>query len=389
MKTQKFILITALPMAVIALLLLTDVFVETDFFGHFEGIYLLKDPKGNKFELTDHLYVGREKQILYAIDFTANRYARFRQLLPEHREDHNHLHCEWNPRDGSGIVTNQFPDGTALVTYLGRYLDDNQEVHGLFVGGGLPETVESNVSYNMNNSGMTYFDGKRWYHIWCSVNEGITSALSGKSYTPSKWEFIGSGLEKKSDRTVVITSSHRVVVDTVPLRIDRRMTFTAGEYYLNLEIRITNIGTGPLNFKYLYGDEPWVGFYGTSLGDVGWTKDGIVSHEEFVDTTRHTYVGIADLGNRAIGEQPVYTNLADFIEWFGPERPDFAYFTNNLAHLPIKGSKVPLESNERFVGLQWDNMLAPEQSKTIRLAVGMAFINPKTGLPEKPPTYWK
>ena len=364
-------------------------YVDFDLGGHFEGLYLLKEKNSGKYEIADHLFVGREKQIVYAIDLTNKYYKAARKLLPKHNENYNHLHCDWNPRDGNGMVSSYFADGTALVTYLGRYLDDDKEVHGIFVGGGLPETVESNVNYNMNNSGMTYFDGKRWYHIWCSVNEGIGSAVSGISLTPSQWEFIGSGVEQKSSDKVTITSSHKAYIDNVPVRVDRKIRFAAGQPYFNLEITLTNIGTDPVFYSYLYGDEPWVGYYGTSLGDVGWVKDRIVGYEEMIDTTKYSYVGMADIGNRVIGEQPVYTNLADFIEWFGPERPAYAYFTNDLNHLPEKNKKVPLESNVRFVGITWQRRLIPSESSTIRLAVGMARLNSKTGIPEKPATRWE
>jgi hypothetical protein len=373
----------------VSLVISINRYVDFDLGGHFEGFYLLREKNSGKYEIADHLFVGREKQVVYAMDLTNKYYKVAREFLPKHNENYNHLHCDWNPRDGNGMVSSYFADGTALVTYLGRYLDDEKEVHGIFVGGGLPETVESNVNYNMNNSGMTYFDGKRWYHIWCSVNEGIGSAVSGISFTPSHWEFIGSGVEQKSADKVTITSSHKAYIDNVPVRVDRKIRFTAGQTYFNLEITITNIGAVPVFYSYLYGDEPWIGYYGTSLGDVGWVKDRIVSYEEMIDTTKYSYVGMADIGNRIIGEQPIYTNLADFIEWFGPERPAYAYFTNDLNHMPEANKKVPLESNVRFVGITWQRRLVPSESSTIRIAVGMARLNSKTGIPEKPATRWE
>jgi hypothetical protein len=373
----------------VPLFILLDHYMDFDIGGHFEGLYLLREKGSNKYEIADHLFVGREKQIVYAMDLGNRYYKIARNMLPKHNENFNHLHCEWNPKDGNGMVSNYFADGTALVTYLGRYLDEEKEVHGIFVGGGLPETVESNVNYNMNNSGMTYFDGKRWYHIWCSVNEGVGSAVTGKALTPSHWEFIGSGVEQKSADKVTITSSHKTFIDDIPVRIDRKIRFTAGQPYFNLEITLTNIGTAPLFYNYLYGDEPWVGYYGTSLGDVGWVKDRIINYEEMIDTTKYSYAGIADIGNRVIGEQPVYTNLANFIEWFGPERPMYGYFANNMDVLPKPNQKIPLESNERFIGLSWQRKLEPSESSTLRLAIGMAMLDPKTGIPVKPPTAWE
>ena len=56
--------------------------------------------------------------------------------------------------------------------------------------------------------------------------------------------------------------------------------------------------------------------------------------------------------------------------------------------MPQPGNKIPLDSNERFLGLVWERTLQPAESFTIRLAVGMAMLNPKTGIPGKPQTRW-
>lgn len=388
MSTRKqFLLIAAIFAGLFAL---ANFFVDFQIAGQFEGVYLTRNQGSKVYELSDHLIVGQEKKLVFARTFNNSYYRMAKRLFPKLGKGANHLYCEWNPWDGFGLVSSSFPDGTGIVTYLGRYLDDEKPVHGLFVGGGVPETVEQGFNFNMNNSGMTYFDGQRWHHIWCSVNEGLGSAATGAILTPSQWEFIGSGVESRSSDLVIIASRHKVVIDGVPVSISRKMYFTAGAPYFNLEIRLRNIGSTPLKYFYLYGDEPWIGFYGTSLGDVGWVQGRLVPYEETIDTKKYSYLGMADIGNRVIGEQPIYTNLANFIEWFGPEQPESAYFTNdlNLNQLPKADKKIPLESNERFLGLQWERSLNPAESATIRLAIGMASLNPLTGIPEKPPTAW-
>jgi len=387
MKKGKRILVSCSIFA--ALAFVANHFVDFDIAGQFEGIYLTRHSGTKAYELSDHLIVGKQKDLIFARNLRNSNYRMAKRLFPKLGNGLNHLHTEWDPWTGIGLVSSSFPDGTGMVTYLGRYLDGDNEVHGLFVGGGVPETVENSSNYNMNNSGMTYFNGKRWYHIWCSVNEGIGSAETGAVLTPSQWEFIGSGVEQRSSDKVIIASKHKVVLDGVPLNISRRMHFVAGESYFTLEIRIKNIGSEPFAYNYFYGDEPWVGYYGTSLGDVGWVKDRIVPYEEMIDTNNYSFIGMADIGNRVIGEEPIYTNLANFLEWFGPEQPGDAYFTNNMNQMPTAGKKIPLESIERFVGLRWERLLGPGESATIRLAIGMAAVNPKTGIPEKPPTVWK
>lgn len=356
--------------------------------GHFEGLYFLRDKKAGEYELADHLFVGESQRLIWSINLDRGQLSFIGDLLRGNDEGLPHLNCDWNPKDGSGMVWSYLGDGTRLVTYFGRYLDDDDEVHGLFVGGGLPETVSHDINYNMNNSGMTYGDSKRWYHIWCSVNEGIVSTGDKDVLTPAHWKFLGSRALHRDSKSVSLTSSHSVLLDNQPVRIDRRASFTAGETYFNLEIKISNNGKRAINYSYYYGDEPWVGYYGTSLGDVGWVKDRLVNYEEEIDSRKYTYAGIADVGNSVIGEQPVYTNLANFIEWFGEEIPE-VYFSNTPGALPKPGSKIPLESNERFVGLQWQRTLLPGASSTIRLAIGMAQYNPATGIPVKPSTTWK
>jgi len=387
MRKGRTILLTALAVLATALFIYLFTNVRFNIKGHFEGFYLLRDRGAGRYEFSDHLFVGEGKSLIYAMNLAPLQQRFFAMFMPSHRDDLPHLHCEWNPHDGSGLVSQHFANGTSLVTYFGRYLDDDEEVHGLFVGGGMPETVATDINYNMNNSGMTFGDGRKWYHVWCSVNEGVGGANGGRMLTPSRWKFLGSRVVSKSDSSVVITSSHSVMIGEIPLRIERRASFTAGETYFNLEIRLTNQGGVPLSYQYQYGDEPWVGYYGTALGDVGWVKDRLVTHEEVVDINRYSYAGLVDSGNRAIGEQPVYTNLANFIEWFGEERP-FVYIANSGSP-PVPGARKPLESNERYIGLEWDRVLAPAETATIRLAIGMAAYDAKSGLPAKPATTWK
>lgn len=388
MQTGKKILLLSLAALSVALFAFLFQNVRYSIKGHFEGLYLLHDREAGKYELADHLFVGEGKSLIYGKNFTLLQQSFLGKYLPSHNEDRPHLHSDWNPHDGSGVVSQHFPNGTQLVTYFGRYLDGYEEVHGLFVGGGMPEVVEADTNYNMNKSGMTFGDGRRWYHIWCSVNEGIGSVGSKMIMTPSTWKFLGSRVENRSDSNVVITSNHQVELNGVPVRVDRRASFSAGDPYFTLQIGITNQGTVPVTYEYNYGDEPWVGYYGTSLGDVGWVKDRLLYYEEMIDSSTYRYAGIVDSGNRVIGEQPIYTNLANFIEWFGPERP-LVYIANSQGHLPQAGKEIPLESNERFIGLVWQRTLLPGERAQIQLAIGMATFDPRRGVPVKPQTTWK
>ncbi len=373
-------------MAVLLLtLLLLFATVRFDIKGHFDGLFLLKGGKGWKYELKDDLYVGDGDRVVYSIDFGDPRY-RISRSLHKDNPGQPYLYYEWDAADGSGFIRNFLRNGTQLLTCFGRFLgDDNENVHGLFVGGGLPASVTGGDNVFMDETGMAYFDGRRWYHVWCNVNEGLISAITHKPLPPSQWRFLGSKVLDESNKSLVISSSHEALLDGTPLRIDRYVYLNAGDTYFVLTIKITNTGHAPARYIYVYGDEPWVGNYGTSAGNVGWVKDRLIEYETEVDSSRYSYAGIFDYGNDAIGEGHDFTMTANFIEWFGAEKPS-VYFSNDSGVLnDASGLKIPLSSNSRFIGLEWGpRLLMPQQTVYYTLAVGMAGHDPKTGFPVKP-----
>lgn len=367
-------------------LLLTVLFctVRFDFKGHFDGIFLLQGREGWKYELKDDLYVGDGDRVIWSIDFDDPGFRLF-QDLHTFKPGEAHLYYEWDAKDGSGFVRNFLGDGTQVLTCFGRYMGDDKEyVHGLFVGGGLPASVTGGDNVFMDETGMAYYDRTRWYHVWCNVNEGIISG-TGQPLAPSNWKFLGSKVIDESSKTLAIASHHEVDLDGVPLRIERHVYLNAGDTYFVLTIKVTNIGTAPARYTYLYGDEPWVGNYGSSRGNVGWVKDRLIEYETRLDSTKYSYAGFYDYGNSAAGEEHNFTGTANFIEWFGGDRP-MVYFSNDSGVLnDTSGKKIPLSSNTRFIGLVWGpRLLAPQQSNYYTLAVGMAGHDPRTGFPVKP-----
>jgi hypothetical protein len=375
-----------LGLCVAAALVLVCATVRFNIKGHFDGIFILKGTSGWRYELKDDLYVGDGDRVLWSLDFDDPSY-RFHELFSgRHRPGEPYLYYEWDEKDGSGFFRNFLGDGSQILTCFGRYHDDDHlPVHGLFVGGGLPPSVIGGDNAYMDETGMAYFDGNRWYHLWCNVNEGIISG-KGEVLPPPRWRFLGSRVIDNSTKTVVVASSHEVEVDGVPLRIDRYVYLNAGDTYFVLQIKVTNIGDSPARYHYLYGDEPWVGNYGSSRGNVGWVRDSFVKYATTVDTTRYSWAGFYDFGNEAAGEEHQYTGKADFIEWFGANRP-VVYFSNASGDIEdVDGSKrIPLKSDTRFLGLQWEGqLLNPRQSATYTLAVGMAGHDPRTGFPVKP-----
>lgn len=381
-RTVRYLVIAL----IVPLLLLLFSTVRFKITGHFNGLFLLKGLNNWKYELKDDLYVGNSDRIVCGIGFnTPNSLAN--SILHPIKPGKPHLSYTWDAKEGSGSFNNFLADGTQLVTYFGRFEDSRKEnVHGLFVGGGAPETILGNNDKFMNKSGMTFFDGRRWNHCWCNANEGIFSQSDLKPQSPSQWKFIGSEVIQESTDSVVVSSNHEVEVDGIPLRIDRMVSFNAGDTYFVLTIKITNIGNGTARYNYVYGDEPWVGNYGSSAGNVGWVNNRIINYEMQIDSSKYTYAGFYDYGNSAINEGRNFTKTATFIEWLGSNKPE-VYFSNDGGILKdaTGAKKIPLSSNGRFIGLEWRNQqLSPRQATSYTLAIGMAGHDPRTGFPVKP-----
>ncbi len=353
--------------------------------GSYEGLFLLKGKDGALFEVKDDLYLGEANRYIAGIDFEKEKLFLHRLFKATAREPY--LSYEWNETKGAGFVRSYFPGGKQMLTCFSRFLDDgDKEAAGLFVGGGLPANVKDDSIVKENETGMAFFNGERWFHIWCNVNEGILTDKLEKIY-PSSWKYLGSRVLHQNDYDLIFESSHEVLVDSVPLRVDRRAHFRAGETYFVLRVSIQNIGNRPTIYYYFYGDEPWLGNYGTAGGNVGWAADGLHDFEGLLNTKKYHYAGIFDYGNDAIGEGHHYTLTANFIEWFGVEEP-VVWFSNGPLSAPgTSGKKVPLSSNERFFGIQWGpRTLEPRQSDVYTLAIGMAGRDQKTGFPVKPET---
>lgn len=379
-KGQRCLL---LAMIVIAIISILAIWVSVSLSRDIEGIYLLKGTKGRLIEIADTLYLGEEGRLIAGIDFFSPEPEQGGgRVVPEKRLD-----LVWNDATGHGYLRNQLGDGTALVTNFSLYRDSEEQVtHGLFIGGALPAALRSDRPDHQNNSGMTWFDGKGWNHIWCNTNEGIGSTLSPRRYAPSDWTYLGSRIVEQNERQIVVLSSHEVRVDNVPLRIDRTIEALAGEPYLKLRMQITNIGSTPGHYFYYYGDEPWLGDFGGSQGDIGWTRDQLVKYESVIDPKTQSFAGMVDFGNDVIGEGHNFRRVANFIEWSGPDRPDVVFFANRyegFAHDPQV--QVPLQGDGRSLGMYWGpRTLPPGQSQTIDLTIGMASVDPATGMPRKP-----
>jgi hypothetical protein len=362
--------------------------IQLDFNPAVEGFFILKGTYGYWLELTDDLTPEDAPQLLWALPL----YPFKKVVTPtlKTNERGSHLDFKWDKKGGRGFIRNNWSDGRKLVINLGRFRETNGKYpSGLFIGGGLPPSDPDYRFLNNDATGMTYFNGLRWFHVWCNVNEGIVSpsAPFQPSY-PADWQFRGSWIREDKGTDLTIESSHTLTLTGVPLDFNRMLFYTIGNKYVILATKITNRGTVPVSMQYLYGDEPWVGNFGSSAGDVGWDAKGLLLSEHELDTKRSSFIGMFDYGNQLAGETHTFTGIANFIEWDHAEPPDKAY-VSNFSGGTMQGPKpMPLVSTtNRFIGLQWGpRTLNPGESFNFTIAVGMADNDTKTGMPKPPKT---
>jgi hypothetical protein len=365
-------LLLAAAAAVLLLAVLAAAVTQVDFEGNWRGLYLLHQDSGRPLLLKDDLLLGEHPRLLASVSFGPAR--QFLAASPAPSAAGPALTLEWNQHAGSGLVRNRLADGTELLTMFSRYRDsDGLQPHGLFVGGAVPEV--SADAGSQDQSGMAFHDARGWAHVWCNVNEGLEDDASGRSWPPSKWRFLGSRVVVREPRRVELESHHEVALAGGLLRVDRIAAFVAGEPFFRLTIRLRNLGPGAIRYSYLYGDEPWVGHFGSAEGNIGWRPGELIRIETAIDP------GVAVAG--ILDEK---SGIADFIAWGGEDLPGFVYVSNQGGRVSNPRRRVPLTSNEIFFGLEWmGRKLEPGQGRTMLLTIGMARPDPSSGVPAAPP----
>lgn len=368
------------------------VFLSSKISFHFdpreEGLFILEGGDGYWLELVDDLAPEDAPRLIWAMPLYP-----FKKIVEASKCADSSQPCidfRWNKERGRGFIRNTWPDGSKLIINLSRFRDSNgKSPSGIFIGGGLPPNDPDYRFTNNEETGMAYFDGRQWHHVWCNSNEGLVSPDQPNipSY-PSDWAFKGSWVTENNGRDLTIESRHQLRLTGVPVDATRLLFYTAGNSYVILSTEITNRGKEPLPLQYMYGDEPWVGNFGSSAGDVGWMDRELIPAEREIDTKQHTYFGMYDYGNELAGEEHRFSKIANFIEWEKGERPDKAYISNFSGGVKNHTTVVPLASlDNRYIGLQYGpKTLQPGESFTFTIAVGMAGHDRKTGFPVKPKT---
>lgn len=381
MKPRRIVLLSVLAVVFLCGLL----YVRIGFYGHYDGIYILKGERRG-IRIVDDIMMGEEDRVLWGVYLRTVCSSRaMRQRIDERNP---YLEYNWNKMDGSGFVRNVVPGGQKMVFCFSRFLDSTGNLtKGVFLGGGLPYSEELREKHDGNDTGVANFDGNRWYHIWCNANETIvTGKMLNRFMYPSRWNYDGSKVIEASRERLAVSSRHRVMSEDSQLGIDRFAFFEAGEPYFILAVRVKNIGQSNARYIWAYGDEPWLGNYGDCRGNVGWSAGRMHLYEGAVDTASHSYFGMIDVGNPLKNNSGTkFTYKANFIEWLGSSRPTRAYFSNQFGRYADENDKVPLTSEDnRVIALEYGpENLKPNDSRLYVLAIGKAYKNME-GFPVKP-----
>lgn len=290
------------------------------------------------------------------------------------------LELTWWEGEGEGVIKKFGEDGSILEVAFSRFRDVGTP-KGLFIGGDLPYGDVSRDE-SKATSGMGYFDGKKWTHLWCAANEGFNISGTGEMLSPEKWKYMGSRVLKDTYDEVDLESYHQIEIsDKRQALMTRRVRFRATDDFLTLGIKIANPNTTGFAYTYIYGDEPWVGGFGSSWGDVGWFEGGLIEKETSLDPVKYKYAGYWDHGIASVdrgGEG--YSGYANFIKWVSPT-PDLVYLANEFS---CCDEKRPLDSAyKRVIGIEWHGIaLYPGESRTHVLVLGKAKV--RNGLPAIP-----
>jgi hypothetical protein len=297
---------------------------------------------------------------------------------------------DWDPATGKGAVVQAMPGGDRLRICLQcRYAG---YAGGLWIG-------------SQNGPGFRWqpqvgdAGGLPDVGLFCAQDESIVDLDDGTEYAPGWSENVGRG-----DDGVKLAYVEGAILDAgtgpdgVVLRsvnraggldVTKYLSWPRGAAYVVIASRIRNTGDRPRRLALWTGDDPWVGRYSTSEGDIGWTADGLVLTEARIPGAAFKYGGVADLGNPLLGDRSdSFSGVANLII---PDPslppPDVVYFANGFAH--SDADIDPLRALEPWtptaINLGWTAIdLAPGRTATFRYALGRADIA-ADGLPIPPP----
>jgi len=296
----------------------------------------------------------------------------------EAREDGPSIDNGWDPVSGRGVVRLRTAAGESVEVQIQNGFEGY--TGGLVLGG------NGSSGYRVWPKGAP--SSEEPLAIWCAQDESILLASTGQEYGYGWSQNLGRGADGVPLRylggSVIEDAPDRLVLASangaLPFRVDRWMSLDAGGTLL-FRVRISNSGADPVTFDFWTGDDPWVGAYGASKGDLGWTSRGIVTHEARVDLPPGECLGIADT-EIASGAAPVARLANAFCLSPSSPRPTAAYFANGFAHSDedVDPERPLLGDSPTGFNVGWRGVtLAPGGSFEIGYALGRAVVEQATG----------
>jgi hypothetical protein len=300
--------------------------------------------------------------------------------VPDARPRSARFEMGWDPATGRGKVIERRANGDSLAICF----------HCGFPGytGGL-------VIGNYGAPGMGFYPrvpirGYSEINVFCAQDESIWDLADEAEYTYGWSENFGDGRDGKRlayvAGRVLASDEHEVVLSSTNAGGCYEVHKTAytkedwNAWIIATQVR--NRCAHPVRFNFFSGDDPWLGHYASSDGDVGYTPDGILRRERSFVAGDFVAGGLYDLGNSELGQNEAgFSNQANYFALDpGLRLPDFAAFANRFAHTPDEVDRNRPLDNKTMTALNlgWRNLaLAPGESFHTAMALGLAV----TGIP--------
>ncbi len=295
----------------------------------------------------------------------------------------------WDPQTGRGPVSQRLENGDLYIACF--HCQYPGYTGGLWLG-------------SFNGSGFLYVPvdpppGFATLNLFCAQDESLFDEDTGVEYDGGWSENFGFG----NDGEPLPYLAGAVVEDgsrggDVVLRavnaggcyaLTRHVLWPRGAGYLVFSTVVENVCARPVRFAFWTGDDPWIGRYASSEGDVGFAAPGLLPRETVLDPRTFGYVGMLDLGNVLTGEPAgAFSNVADVLLFDpGQPAPQHGLVANGFAHAaeevdPTRplDNRSPTAFNVGYTGVR----LAPGEAVRLRYALGRATPQPE-GRPPLPP----
>ncbi len=298
-----------------------------------------------------------------------------------------YFELDWDPDTGRGSISQTLVNGDRYVLCL--QCGYNGYTGGLWIG-------------NLDGSGFEYFpaepaNGFESLNIFCAQDESLILADSGLEYSNGWSENIGEGpdgekLEYISGK-ILENSEKKIVLKSINqggcIEETRYLQWSAGEQYFIIAAHFRNICKSPVVFDFWTGDDPWIGEYKTSEGDVGWTPHGFIRKETELNGWGLEAIGMVDLGDKSKKNNgnSTFSGVANFMSLpSSQEPPQYAYIANSFAHNTDDISDQLLNNKTMTAyNLGWgERRLEPDDVWRVAYALGRAENNSFETTPSTP-----